>query len=137
MGLLIIIGISGCGSNANIEKNDNETATNAPQVIKQNQEMKVVKSISEPKQANQQMTLKGQILYQHMEGGFYGFIAQNGDKYMPTGLSDEFRKDGLVVELKVELISDTLTIQQFGEVIKIVEIKVLDTSKVSNPDKSL
>lgn len=137
MGLLIIIGISGCGSNANTEKNDNETATNAPQVIKQNQEMKVVKSISEPKQANQQMTLKGQILYQHMEGGFYGFIAQNGDKYMPTGLSDEFRKDGLVVELKVELISDTLTIQQFGEVIKIVEIKVLDTSKVSNPDKSL
>lgn len=137
MGLLIIIGISGCGSNANIEKNDNETATNTPQVIKQNQKMKVVKSISEPKQANQQMILKGQILYQHMEGGFYGFIAQNGDKYMPTGLSDEFRKDGLVVELKVELMSDTLAIQQFGKVIKIVEIKVLDTSKVSNPDKSL
>jgi hypothetical protein len=133
MGLLMIVSISGCGSNANT----NDTASNTPQVSEHTSEMKVFKSINEPKQANQQMILKGQILYQQMEGGFYGFVAHNGDKYMPTGLHDKYRKNGLIVELKVEVMSDTLTIQQFGEVIKILEIKVLDSSKVSTPDKSL
>lgn len=137
MGLLIVASIYGCGTNANTSNNNNETATNTGQVAKETSEMKVVKSTNEPKQANQQMIVKGQILHQKMEGGFYGFIAHNGKKYMPTGLPDEFRKDGLIVELKVELMPDMLTTQQFGEVIKILEIKVLDTSKVSTPDKSL
>lgn len=130
LGLLVIVNVSGCDSNTN----SSDTISKPSQVSKPTSEMKVVKNINE---AKQHMILKGQILHQQMEGGFYGFIAENGDKYMPTGLQKKFRKNGLIVELKVELMPDTITTQQFGEVIKILEIKVLDSSKVSTPDKSL
>lgn len=133
LGLLVIVSVSGCGSNTTT----NDAVSNKPQVSKPTSEMIVVKSMNEPKQAKQHMILKGTILHQHMEGGFYGFIAENGDKYMPTGLSEEFRKNGLIVELKGELMPETITTQQFGQVINVLKIKVLDSSKVSTTDKSL
>lgn len=79
---------------------------------------------------NNVMTLTGEIRYQNFEGGFYGFIAQNGDKYMPSGLKSEHRKTGLIVEIKAQAITDRATTVQFGTLIKILDIKVLDASKV-------
>lgn len=136
LGLLIITSLSGCDSNTNKNDSNDETVTNTPKMLNHSPEMTVIKSTDEPKQASPQMLLKGQILYQQMEGGFYGFVAHNGDKYMPTGLSNEFRKHGLIVELKAELMPDIVTTQRFGDVIKILEIKVLDSSQVSPPNKS-
>ena len=83
------------------------------------------------------MTLTGQIIYKQLEGGFYGFVTNNGDKYMPSGLKSEYLQNGLIVELKVELMPDMLTFQQFGDVVKVLEVKVLDTSKVSGIHESM
>lgn len=135
--LTMILGLAACGAN----NNENDTENLAPETtvesVDLNTQMKVIKSADSKNEGSQQMTLTGQILFQKMEGGFYGFIANNGDKYTPSGLNNEYRKNGLIVELKVELMPDLITTTQFGKSVKVLEIKVLDSSKVSDIHKSM
>jgi len=125
MAFAIFASLSACGANSD-EPDSNNTATESSQ-------MKVVKGTDiDKKGADKQMILTGQILYQHMEGGFYGFVANNGDKYLPSGIKPDFLKNGLIVELTVKLMPDVLTTQQFGQVVKVLDIKVLDATKVTD-----
>ena len=73
--------------------------------------------------------LKGQILFQEMEGGFFGFIDENGKKYTPVGIQKDHLRHGLVIELTGELMPNMITITQFGEVVKVHSVVVLDESK--------
>lgn len=137
IGIILIICLSACGTNASENDSENTVPTSSVEAKNSDAKMDVIKGANVIKEANQEMTLIGQILYQQMEGGFYGFVANNGDKYLPSGLKSEYRKNGLIVELKVQLMPDILTTQQFGEVVKILEIKVLDTSKVSDTHQTM
>jgi hypothetical protein len=122
-----------CGSNANdtSEPNKNPTDTSNEQSLEMQSQMHVLKSNDTQKKEAKQMTLTGKISYQEFEGGFYGFIANNGDKYTPSGLKNEYRKNGLIVEMKCQAMEGMATTKQFGKLVKVLEIKVLDTSKVS------
>jgi hypothetical protein len=137
IGIVLAAGLFACSADSS--ENDTKTlvTTASAQASSNNTKMDVVKGADVKTEANQLMTLTGQILYQQMEGGFYGFVANNGDKYMPSGLKSEYRKNGLIVELKVELMPDILTTQQFGDVVNVLEIKVLDASKVSDTNESM
>ncbi|MCC2616024.1 hypothetical protein LJ739_07205 [Aestuariibacter halophilus] len=75
------------------------------------------------------ITVTGTIVFKNLEGGFIGFDANNGKKYMPRGLAKEHRKPGLVLEITGEVL-DVLTFQQYGEVLKVKDVKVIDDSKV-------
>ncbi len=77
------------------------------------------------------MQLNGTIVFQNMEGGFYGFIADNGDKFLPIGLPLEYKKNGLIVEIEAEKIEDMMTTKQFGQNIQIKSVVVTDDSAVN------
>jgi len=77
------------------------------------------------------MTLQGTIVYQNFEGGFFSFIANDGSKYTPHMLAPEHRKDGLLVQIKGEVVTDMMTTTQFGQLLKVHELNVLDASKTS------
>ncbi len=77
-----------------------------------------------------EMTMKGSIIYKDLEGGFYAFIAENGDRYTLHGLDETYQKNGLVVEVKGTPKPDMMTFTQFGTVLQVSSVKVLDTSKV-------
>lgn len=140
--ILIITGLSACGSSerkndnpelakdANINTVDKENLTDKPHIT-------LVERAGTELEEKKQMMVTGQILYQNFEGGFYGFIATNGDKYMPSGLKSEHRKNGLIVEMKVELITDRVTTQQFGKLVKVLEVKVLDATKVFDTNQTM
>ncbi|MFT6267763.1 MAG: hypothetical protein ACJAVV_000562 [Alphaproteobacteria bacterium] len=139
---LIVIGLSACGSSE--QKDGSTELAHSEPVNSVNKEdlinkthIKLVEGIDTKIKEKKQMIITGQILYQTFEGGFYGFIANNGDKYMPSGLKSEHRKNGLIVEMKVELITDRATTQQFGKLVKVLEIKVLDASKVFNTNPTM
>lgn len=83
------------------------------------------------------MQLNGTILYQQLEGGFFGFISDSGDKYLPIGLAKQFKQNGLKVKLVATKIEDIVTTQQFGQSIKVIEVTVIDKSKVSPAQKDL
>jgi hypothetical protein len=80
--------------------------------------------------AKGEVTMKGSIIYKDLEGGFYAFIAENGDRYTLHGLDETYQKNGLVVEVKGTPKPDMMTFTQFGTVLQVSSVKVLDTSKV-------
>lgn len=129
-----VLFLTACGSNigASGEQSSQQSAQNT------NNAMSVARQeVNKSKMTDNIMTIKGQIVYQTMEGGFYSFIADNGDKYTPMPLAKEYRRHGLIVEVKAEEMLDVMTTTQFGKVIKIHEISVLDESKVSEIDTKL
>lgn len=54
-----------------------------------------------PKNMGGQNMLIGKIQKINLEGGFFGIIGDDGQKYDPVNLADEFRKDGLAVKFTV------------------------------------
>ena len=76
------------------------------------------------------VSMKGSIIYKDLEGGFYAFIAENGDRYTLHGLDETYQKNGLIVEIKGTPKPDLMTFTQFGTVLQVSSVKVLDTSKV-------
>ena len=83
------------------------------------------------------MTIQGTLVFQEMEGGFMGFIANDGKKYTPMGIPKEHMRDGLVLEINGELKPNMITITQFGEVIKVNSVRVIDDSKATSTDKDI
>ncbi|GAA0356093.1 hypothetical protein GCM10009092_20430 [Bowmanella denitrificans] len=85
----------------------------------------------------QKLKFTGTVKYKSFEGGFYAIDTADGGKYHPMGLSQEHRRDGLIVEVEAQTVPDLLTIQQYGTPIKILSIKVLDDSQISNKDNRM
>lgn len=82
---------------------------------------------------NEMIKLTGTIVYQDMEGGFFGFIDENGQKYTPIGIPKTHLRDGLVVALTGERLPNMITLTQFGESIKVQHIEIIDESNASQP----
>jgi len=78
------------------------------------------------------VTLKGSIIYKELEGGFFAFITESGDRYTLHGLDEDYHQNGLIVEIEGVTKPEMMTITQFGTVLEVLNVKVLDTSKVIN-----
>ncbi len=64
----------------------------------------------------------GTVQYIDLEGGFYGIVADDGTRYLPLNLPEEFSEDGLAVEFTGYLREDVVSIQQWGTPLEITEI---------------
>lgn len=121
LGLMSAISVGACGANAEQSSLNNET---------NNQEKSNNEGIST-------MTINGTLVYQHFEGGFFGFISDSGEKYILSGLDKEFKKNGIILELEVSEMKGLATTQQFGKLLKVHKTKVLDVSKIKPSDNSM
>ncbi|OQX55879.1 MAG: hypothetical protein B5M53_03620 [Candidatus Cloacimonas sp. 4484_209] len=72
----------------------------------------------------------GTIEYISLEGGFYGIVTDEGEKYLPLNLPEEFKKDGLRVWFKAKPKKVT-TNQMWGKPIEILEIKLREVQNLS------
>jgi hypothetical protein len=49
------------------------------------------------------MKIKGTMTHVPLSGGFWGILAENGQRYRPVGpLADVFQQEGLPIEAQVE-----------------------------------
>ena len=64
----------------------------------------------------------GTVVYQNLEGGFYGIVADDGTEYLPLNLPDEFKQDKLPVTFTGIVQTDVATIQQWGTPLELSEI---------------
>ena len=69
-----------------------------------------------------EITSAGTITYIDLEGGFYGFIASDGTQYLPLDLPDEYKQDGLAVDITGVIDTDVMTIQMWGQPLRILSI---------------
>ncbi len=65
----------------------------------------------------------GTVTYIDLEGGFYGIVAEDGERYLPADLPEEYRIDGLSVWFSADVMRDTVTIQQWGTPVTIQDIE--------------
>lgn len=83
--------------------------------------------------ANQEQEIvakNGTITYVDLEGGFYGIAAEDGTRYLPLNLSEEYRVDGMNVTFTGSVREDTVTIQQWGTPIEIAAIEQTDGGEI-------
>ena len=80
-------------------------------------------------QAFDGMIITGIIKYVEIEGGFYGIISDDGNKYDPVNLAPEYRKDGLRIKAGVSVQKNMISIHMWGTLIRINQIQVLDYSR--------
>jgi len=71
------------------------------------------------------VSAQGTIEYIQLEGGFFGIIADNGDKYRPLNLPEDFQKDGVRVRFEGKINTDIMGVYMWGKVIEIKNIRKL------------
>lgn len=78
----------------------------------------------EPKIQDAQM-ITGTVRYLDFEGGFYGLVADNGEKYDPVNLPKEYKQDGLRVKFQVKEKKGMVGFHMWGKIVEVVEIERL------------
>ncbi|MDH4129339.1 MAG: hypothetical protein OEV44_11320 [Spirochaetota bacterium] len=68
----------------------------------------------------------GTIKYIAAEGGFYGIIADNGEKYDPINLDKNYQQDGLRVYFEAKLRPDLTSFHMWGIIIEIIKINKIN-----------
>lgn len=76
---------------------------------------------------NQPLSFKGTVKHINLEGGFWGIITEDGKHYDPVNLAEEFKQEGLLVQVEA-VDKDRVGIHMWGTIIEITAI-----SKVDNP----
>jgi hypothetical protein len=72
----------------------------------------------------QRIDANGIIQYEDLEGGFYGILADSGERYLPLNLNDTFKADGLRVNFSAYPASVS-TISMWGTPVRLVTIVVV------------
>jgi hypothetical protein len=127
---LLLLLLNSCNQTKSTETQINSNNNNISKQSKlpiMQQDMQITKQhSSEHKMETGHIQLKGHIIFQPMEGGFYSFIANDGSKFTPMGLAKTYKQHGLAVQITAQKMHDVMTTMQFGTVIKILDVKVLD-----------
>jgi len=69
--------------------------------------------------------MTGTIRYISIEGGFYGIVADSGERYDPINLPQEFAKDGLRVKFQVKEVRGRVSVRMWGRIVRIIKIAKL------------
>jgi hypothetical protein len=67
---------------------------------------------------------KGRIVYQDLEGGFWGIEADDGRKFDPITLDEEFHKDGLRVVFEALPDNDRMSTRMWGTLVVVQKIEL-------------
>jgi len=82
------------------------------------------------------ISFSGTIRYIDLEGSFWGIIATDGTHYEPTNLSDDYKHDGLAVQV-VAVTKDLYNIHMWGKIIEIISISRIENSVTQNKSQTL
>jgi hypothetical protein len=68
----------------------------------------------------------GTVVFNVLEGGFWGIVTDSGVKYEITNLPDEFMKDGGKVKFTGVEVKDAMSIHMWGTVLDLKSIEYAD-----------
>lgn len=67
----------------------------------------------------------GTVVYIRLEGGFYGIMGDDGKRYYPLNLPEEYRVEGLRVRFEGVIRSDVATFHMWGTPVELKSIEPL------------
>ncbi len=68
-------------------------------------------------------TARGTIKHVPFEGGFYGIEGDDGERYDPISIPEEFLENGMRVKFKARKNDGLVSIHMWGHHIELIEIK--------------
>ena len=68
----------------------------------------------------------GTVVFVNLEGGFFGIVDDEDERYDPINLDWDYREDGLKVEFQAMIRDDLPTSRMWGTTIEIIDIEVLE-----------
>ena len=68
----------------------------------------------------------GKIVYNDFEGGFYGIEADNGQKYYPLNLNNEFKVSGLKIRFELQIQLGIMSVVMWGVPVKVIVLESVD-----------
>jgi hypothetical protein len=63
------------------------------------------------------------VRFQDLEGGFYGLVTDDGQRYDPINLPREFQEDGLRVHVVARVREDMASVHAWGVLVEISSIR--------------
>ncbi|MGQ9706430.1 MAG: hypothetical protein ACUVWP_05435 [bacterium] len=99
------------------------TIVNCTEEKTQNESSKTEEKIEKTEEGI--ITFTGTIIYNPIEGGFYGITSDDGNNYEPINLDDKFKVEGLKVKVKAIQKTDWVSISMWGTIIEILKIEKL------------
>ncbi|MBD3584974.1 hypothetical protein HHX48_04385 [Salinimonas sp. HHU 13199] len=81
--------------------------------------------------------ISGTLIYKNLEGGFFGFDSDKGNKYTLRNLPPEFKKNGIKLQVNGRVRNDIMTFTQYGDVFEVESVKVLDESGIKPKNNEL
>ena len=75
------------------------------------------------------LIITGTVKFVEIEGGFYGILGDDGEKYNPVNLAPDYRVDGMRVKAGISIQKDAVSIQMWGTLIRINQIQALGYSR--------
>lgn len=69
--------------------------------------------------------IKGRSEYISLETGFWGIVADNGEKYLPINMPEQLKTKGAEVECTVVDASDMDSMFQWGTLVRVVSFKTI------------
>ena len=66
------------------------------------------------------MRLTGKVVYNKLEGGFWGIIAPSGKKYRPVQMPDQLKHEGRQITVQIRRRPDLVDVFMWGETVEIV-----------------
>ncbi len=70
-------------------------------------------------------SVAGTVRHVDLEGGFYGFVTDDGTKLNPVNLPQEYQKDGARLRLQVEPVKNGISLHMWGALVRIVSLERL------------
>jgi hypothetical protein len=74
--------------------------------------------------AQDEISFVGEVRWISIEGGFFGLVAEDGRKFFPLNVPQEFKKEGLKIRVKGNIKKGIATVQMWGAPFEIREIEV-------------
>ena len=74
--------------------------------------------------AQDEISFVGEVKWISLEGGFFGLVAEDGRKFFPLNLPEEFKKEGLKIRVKGNIGKGIATVQMWGIPFEIREIEI-------------
>lgn len=81
-------------------------------------------------EVGQQFAFTGKVVYVPVEGGFYGIINAQGERFIANNLPDLLKQDGLSVTLQAMGAENTLGIHMWGQYIDLQNIAVTTCTRL-------
>jgi len=76
----------------------------------------------QPTGSDTSFTLVGSVVRVDLEGGFYGLIDPDGNRFDPDRLPEEFRIDGLAIRARLQPLPPTVGFHMWGKKVHLISI---------------